>query len=61
MKSLLFFPVFMASWIPLQILALVRRTEKWEVIRHGACDGQGMISSAAASAPVGAIPAQIGK
>ena len=34
-KSILFFPVFMASWIPLQILALVRRTEKWEVIRHG--------------------------
>ena len=34
-KSILFFPIFMASWIPLQMLALVRRTEKWEVIRHG--------------------------
>ena len=36
LKSVLLFPLFMASWVPLQIVSLFRRTEKWEVLRHGA-------------------------
>lgn len=34
-KSVLIFPLFMASWVPLQLISLFRRTEKWEEIRHG--------------------------
>lgn len=33
-KATLMFPVFMASWIPLQIAGLFRETKKWEEIRH---------------------------
>lgn len=33
-KSILLFPLFMASWIPLQIISLCRETKKWEEIRH---------------------------
>lgn len=33
-RSVLTFPVFMASWLPLQILSLVRRTNEWKVISH---------------------------
>lgn len=29
------FPVFMASWLPLQVLALFQKTTKWREIRHG--------------------------
>ena len=35
-KGILTFPVFMASWLPLQILSLCRRTTGWKEIRHGA-------------------------
>ncbi|MBR4744748.1 MAG: hypothetical protein IK082_11265, partial [Oscillospiraceae bacterium] len=34
-RGILLFPVFMASWVPLQILSLVRRTRTWTEIRHG--------------------------
>ncbi len=33
-KSVLTFPIFMASWLPLQILSLVRRTREWKIINH---------------------------
>ena len=33
-KSILTFPVFMVSWLPLQILSLFRRTTEWKVIGH---------------------------
>lgn len=33
-KAILLFPLFMASWLPLQILSLCRETKKWEEIRH---------------------------
>lgn len=33
-KSVLTFPVFMASWLPLQILSLIRRTREWKIIDH---------------------------
>ena len=33
-KSVLTFPLFMVSWLPLQILSLVRRTREWKVIDH---------------------------
>lgn len=33
-KAILLFPVFMASWIPLQIISLCRETKTWEEIRH---------------------------
>ena len=35
--GILLFPVFMASWVPLQIVSLVRRTRTWTEIRHGSC------------------------
>jgi len=33
-KSVLTFPLFMVSWLPLQILSLVRRTHEWKIIGH---------------------------
>lgn len=33
-KAILLYPVFMASWIPLQIVSLCRETKHWEEIRH---------------------------
>lgn len=33
-KSILAFPVFMVSWLPLQIVSLFRRTTEWKVIGH---------------------------
>ena len=33
--SVFLFPLFMASFIPLQILSLLNRTTEWKVIRHG--------------------------
>lgn len=33
-KSVLTFPIFMASWLPLQVLSLVRRTREWRMIDH---------------------------
>lgn len=33
-KSILTFPVFMVSWLPLQILSLVHRTREWKAIDH---------------------------
>ena len=36
-RGILLFPVFMASWVPLQIVSLVRRTRTWTEIRHGSC------------------------
>lgn len=33
-RSVLTFPIFMVSWLPLQILSLVRRTREWKIIDH---------------------------
>lgn len=33
-KSVLLFPLFMASWLPLQIASLLRRTTRWQAIPH---------------------------
>lgn len=33
-RSALMFPIFMASFIPLQIISLLRRTTQWQEIRH---------------------------
>ena len=33
-KSVLFFPLFMASWLPLQAAALARPVRSWRPIRH---------------------------
>lgn len=33
-RSVLTFPIFMVSWLPLQILALIRRTHEWKIISH---------------------------
>lgn len=44
-KAVLLFPLFMASWVPLQIASLCRETKKWEEIRHtgrGACHKEGL-------------------
>lgn len=34
-SSVLLFPIFMASFLPLQILSLLRRTTSWQIIPHG--------------------------
>jgi hypothetical protein len=34
LKSVLGFPLFLLSWLPLQVLALCRNTVVWEEIRH---------------------------
>ena len=34
-RSVLLFPLFMLSWMPLQILALFHKTTNWQQIRHG--------------------------
>ena len=34
-KGVLGFPLFMASWLPLQVISLVRRTRSWQPIAHG--------------------------
>lgn len=44
-KAVLLFPLFMASWLPLQIASLCRETKKWEEIRHtgkGVCRKEGL-------------------
>ena len=33
-RTILLFPVFMASWLPLQIISLFRDTRKWHAIAH---------------------------
>lgn len=33
--AVLAFPLFMASWLPLQVLSALRRTRTWQPIRHG--------------------------
>ena len=33
-KSILTFPLFMATWLPLQVVSLVRRTHEWKTISH---------------------------
>lgn len=33
-KSVLTFPLFMVTWLPLQILSLLRRTREWKIIDH---------------------------
>ena len=33
-KSILFFPVFMASWLPLQIVSLFRDNTQWRQVAH---------------------------
>ena len=44
-KSILFFPVFMASWLPLQIVSLFRDNTQWRQVTH---QGQGALRSAKA-------------
>lgn len=34
-KSLLLFPVFMASWLPINVVSFFFRTRAWSEIRHG--------------------------
>jgi cellulose synthase/poly-beta-1,6-N-acetylglucosamine synthase-like glycosyltransferase len=34
-KSVLLFPIFMASWLPLQLYASVHRVESWRPVCHG--------------------------
>lgn len=36
LPTLLGFPIFMASWLPLQLFSLVRRVRHWQPIQHGA-------------------------
>ena len=33
-KTVLVFPIFMASWLPLQVISLFRDTKKWHAIQH---------------------------
>ena len=33
-RAILVFPVFMASWLPLQVISLFRDTRQWKPIRH---------------------------
>lgn len=33
-KSIFTFPIFMATWLPLQLISLVRRTREWKIIDH---------------------------
>ena len=33
-RSVAAFPLFMATWLPLQIVSLFRRTREWKAIRH---------------------------
>ena len=33
-KTILIFPLFMASWLPLQILSLFKDTKKWHAVAH---------------------------
>ena len=42
-RTILLFPVFMASWLPLQVVSLFRDTRKWHAIAHS---GQGRTSAA---------------
>jgi cellulose synthase/poly-beta-1,6-N-acetylglucosamine synthase-like glycosyltransferase len=37
LKAVAFFPLFMASWLPIQIVSLIRPARDWKPIRHGAC------------------------
>lgn len=34
--AVLVFPLFMATWAPLQVISALRRTRTWQPIRHGA-------------------------
>lgn len=34
-RSILLFPIFTATWLPLQMLSLFKDTKKWQVIAHG--------------------------
>ena len=34
-RAMALFPLFMASWLPLQVLALFHKTTHWREIRHG--------------------------
>ena len=33
-QAICLFPLFMASWIPLQVISLCKETKRWEEIRH---------------------------
>ena len=33
-RAVLVFPVFMASWLPLQVVSLFKDTRRWQAIRH---------------------------
>ena len=33
-RTILLFPVFMASWLPLQVISLFKDTRKWHAITH---------------------------
>ena len=34
-RTILLFPVFMASWLPLQVVSLFMDTKKWSAVSHG--------------------------
>jgi len=33
-KSVFAYPIFLATWLPLQLLAIIHTTQSWEEIRH---------------------------
>ncbi len=41
-RTILLFPLFMASWLPLQILSLFKDTKKWHAIAHS---GRGAVTA----------------
>jgi len=49
--SVLLFPVFTASWLPLQILSAVRRATVWREIAHGANSAKQPEGAGSAPAP----------
>ena len=34
-KSILLYPLFTVSWVPLQVISVFHRTKKWKPIAHG--------------------------
>lgn len=40
-RSFLCFPIFMAAWLPLQVIGLLRPVRVWQEIRHGRTVAEG--------------------
>ncbi len=51
LSSLLLFPLFMASFLPLNVLSLLRRTKEWKVIQHSYCSYSIDMNSSVQSLP----------